>query len=97
MTAISRTADPLAKALAPIVREMLLAEVERLAAMRAATKPSRADVEIEEACAAVARAADRHAGAKFTRDEIPARLALEKAATRLGRVMHRHGRMPRGE
>ena len=97
MTALTAQADPLAKALTPIVREMLLAEVERLAAEQAKAKPTRAEMAIDEACAAVARAADRLAMAKFTGREIPARRDLEKAADALGRAMRKHGRMPKGE
>ena len=52
---------------------------------------------IDEACAAVARAADSLAMAKFTGREIPARRDLEKAADALGRAMRKHGRMPKGE
>jgi hypothetical protein len=97
VTAVTAQADPLAKALAPIVREMLLAEVERLAAARAKSKPTRAEMDIDDACTAVARAADRLAMAKFTGREIPARRELEKAADALGRAMRKHGRMPKGE
>ncbi|WP_181180450.1 hypothetical protein [Mesorhizobium sp. B1-1-7] len=44
--------DPLARKLAPVVREMLLAEVERIAAAMPLerAKPSKADTDIMEAC-----------------------------------------------
>jgi len=96
MNTISLQAERMVRALTPVVREMLLAEVERHAAEKIAARPSRADAEIDEACRAVARAADRHAAVKFTAAEIPARKALERAAAHLGRVMRRHGRMPEG-
>lgn len=96
MTILSKV-DPLTRALTPVVRDMLLAEVERAAKAERASKPSKAEMELDAACCEVARAADRHAAAKYTADEIPARRRLEKAATALGRVMRKHGRMPKGE
>ncbi|RWF02980.1 hypothetical protein [Mesorhizobium sp.] len=97
MSAIGKNVDPLARALAPVVREMLIAEVERLAATMPAAKPksaSKADDDIMEACRQVASAADRLAQAKFGVGEIAARKSLERAATFLGRAMRKHGRMP---
>lgn len=89
--------DPIARKLAPVVREMLLAEVERIAASQPVTKPkpaSKADDDIMEACRQVAGAADRLAQAKYGAGEIAARQSLERAATVLGRAMRKHGRMP---
>ncbi|MER9130697.1 hypothetical protein [Mesorhizobium sp. M0768] len=82
--------------MAPVVRQMLLAEVERLAAALPAAKPkaSKADDDIMEACRQVASATDRLAQAKFGAGEIAARKSLERAGTILGRVMRKHGRMP---
>ncbi|BAB54378.1 hypothetical protein [Mesorhizobium japonicum] len=87
----------LARKLAPVVREMLLAEVERIAASQPRPKPksvSKADDDIMEACRQVASAADRLAQAKYGVGEISARKSLERAATVLGRAMRKHGRMP---
>jgi hypothetical protein len=87
----------LARRLAPVVREMLLAEVERLAASikPAMPKPtSKADAAIMEACRQVASASDRLAQAKFGAGEIAARKSLERAGTLLGRTMRKYGRMP---
>lgn len=97
MTAILSKADPLAKALTPVVREMLLAEVERVAEAAAKAKPDKADIAIMDACQAVARAVDRLASAKFSNREISARRKLEDAASALGRTMRKYGRMPKGE
>lgn len=93
---VSAQADKVAKALAPAVREMLLEEIERVAAERMQQKPKKADAAIMEACAAVARAADKLASAKYTAREIHARRELEAAADALGRVMRKYGRMPGG-
>lgn len=97
MTAILSKADPLAKALTPVVREMLLAEVERVAGEAVKAKPDKADIAIMNACKAVAQAVDRLARDKFSNREIAARRKLEEAAATLGRVMRKHGRMPKGE
>lgn len=97
MTAVSKHVEPLAKALAPAVHNMLLEEVERIAAEMATQKPNRADTEIMDACRDVARAVDALMSVKFTRQEITARRHLEKTAHLLGRAMRKHGRMPRGE
>ncbi|RWO29596.1 MAG: hypothetical protein EOS10_22390 [Mesorhizobium sp.] len=97
MSALGQKVDPLARALAPVVREMLIAEVERLAAAMPVAKPkaaSKADDDIMEACRQVANAADRLAQAKFGVGEIAARKSLERAANFLGRAMRKHGRMP---
>lgn len=99
MTApIDSRVDPLARKLAPVVREMLLAEVERLiAAEPPQAKPSKADkadADIMEACRLVARAVDRLSQAKYGLGEVTARRELEKAAFNLGRAMRKHGRMP---
>ncbi|MCF6111982.1 hypothetical protein [Mesorhizobium muleiense] len=95
MSALGKNVEPLARALAPVVREMLIAEVERLAATLPVAKPkSKADDDIMEACRQVASAADRLAQAKFGTGEIAARKSLERAATFLGRAMRKHGRMP---
>lgn len=97
MTAIGKQVDPLARALAPVVREMLMAEVERLAAaIKPVEKPkvSQADIDIMQACRSVAQAADRLAQVKYGPGEIAARKSLENAATKLRRAMERHGRMP---
>ena len=96
MTALGQKVDPLARALAPVVREMLLAEVERIAAEMPQDKPKRdrADADIMEACRLVAKTVDRLADAKYGPGEIKARRELEKAALNLGRAMRKHGRMP---
>ncbi|TPI39298.1 hypothetical protein FJW07_14045 [Mesorhizobium sp. B3-1-9] len=91
----NRIEGKLARKLAPVVREMLLAEIERLAASTVAKpKASKADDDIMEACRMVASAADGLAHAKFGPGEIAARKSLERAATVLGRAMRKHGRMP---
>lgn len=86
----------LARKLAPVVREMLLAEIERLAAAKVDKPPKadKADADIMEACRLVARAVDRLEQAKYGLGEVSARRALEKAAHDLGRAMRKHGRMP---
>jgi hypothetical protein len=89
--------DPLAKKLAPVVREMLLAEIARLVAAEPPAKPAkagRAEADIMEACRVVARAADRLEQAKYGIGEVAARRELERAAHILGRAMRKHGRMP---
>ncbi len=96
MSALGKQVDPLARALAPMVREMLMLEVARVAAKLPA-KPkviSKADDEIMEACRQVANAVDKLAQAKFGVGEISARRSLERAATVLGKTMRKHGRMP---
>ncbi|QKC83254.1 hypothetical protein [Mesorhizobium sp. NZP2077] len=98
MTAVGKQIDPLARALAPVVREMLMAEVERVAASLPVPKPrdasTKADRDIMAACLEVAEAADRLAQAKYGIGEIVARTKLERAGAHLGRVMKKHGRMP---
>lgn len=96
MSAIGQKVDPLARALAPVVREMLMAEVERIAASMPQAKPkaSFAEDNVMEACRLVAEAADRLAQAKFGIGEIAARKSLERAANNLGRTMRKYGRMP---
>jgi len=98
MTALDNRVDPLAKKLAPVVREMLLAEIARLVAADPPTarpaKAGRAETDIMEACRLVARAADRLEQAKYGIGEVAARRELEKAARTLGRAMRKHGRMP---
>lgn len=99
MTApLDNRVDPLAKKLAPVVREMLLTEVARLIASEPpqtkAAKANKAEAEIMEACRLVARAVDRLEQAKYAVGEVAARRELEKAAHNLGRAMRKHGRMP---
>ncbi len=95
---IDNRADPLAKKLAPVVREMFLAEVARLVASEPPQpkpdKARKAEADIMEACRLVARAADRLEQAKFGPGEVTARRELEKAAHNLGRAMRKYGRMP---
>lgn len=97
MTALSARSDEVARRMAPLVREMMLAEVARAVAAERETHPDKTDIEIMEACRAVARAVDLLAGAKFTAGEIVARRRLEASAAALAKLMRRHGRMPRGE
>lgn len=97
MSALGKQVDPLARALAPVVREMLMAEVERVAAKLPVAKPritSKADDEIMEACRHVANAVDRLLQDKFAVGEIAARRRLERTATVLGKTLRKHGRMP---
>ncbi|TPN79979.1 hypothetical protein [Mesorhizobium sp. B1-1-2] len=98
MSALDTKVDPLARKLAPVVREMLLAEVERLAASLPKPKPrdasTKADRDIMQACREVAEAADRLAQAKFGIGELAARTKMERAGAHLGRVMKKYGRMP---
>ncbi|TIX73965.1 MAG: hypothetical protein E5V25_04075 [Mesorhizobium sp.] len=96
MNALGKQVDPLARKLAPVVREMLLAEVERIAASvpKLKAKASQVDIDIMKACRMVASAADRLAQAKYGPGEIAARKSLENAANGLRRAMERHGRMP---
>lgn len=98
MSAFDSKVDPLARKLAPVVREMLLAEVERVAASLSAPRhkdaSSKADKDIMAACREVAEAADKLAQAKYGIGEIAARVKLERAGGHLGRVMKKYGRMP---
>lgn len=97
MTIAAPQIDPLAKALAPIVREMMMAEVERLAARKVQQAPSAADVEINGACREVARASDRLLTARFSgAAEAAAHRSLVKSTMHLSKVMRKHGRMPKG-
>lgn len=90
--------DVLAKTLAPMVREMLLDEVRKVAAAREDAPPNKADADIMAACLAVARASDALAQARFAgAPEISARMAIVRASDALARIMRKHGRMPRGE
>jgi hypothetical protein len=95
MTDLSAKADPLARALAPLVRNMLLDEVRRHAA---ADRQHHADAiadEIMQASRKVAKAADRLAEARFSgAPERDAHRRVVKAAAELGGVMRKHGRMP---
>ncbi len=74
----------IARRLAPLIREMFADEVKR----------DRQDAEIMEAAEEVGHAVDRLLQAKFTQLEPNARVNLEKAATRLRRLMSKYGRMP---
>lgn len=87
--------DDVARRMLPALRSMVRAEVEHLKVPVPRVVVAKVDAEIMEACRKVALAADRLEQAKFAgAAEIPARIALIKAATRLGNVMKRHGRMP---
>lgn len=98
MSAIGQKVDPLARALAPVVREMLLAEVQRVAASLPVPShkdaSTKADRDIMAACREVAEAADKLAQAKYGIGEIVARTKLERAGAHLGRVMKKYGRLP---
>lgn len=87
-------ADPIARRMVPIIRQMVEREVERLKVPAPKVKVLTPDAEIMRACHKVADASDRLAQAKYSSEEIPARTALERAANTLQRVMRRHGRMP---
>lgn len=88
-----------AKRLSELMRPMVMAEVERIAAAQAAAplaKVDKAEAEIFAACRAVAAAADRLAQAKFSGAEPAARMSLERAGKHLGAVMRKHGRYTGG-
>jgi hypothetical protein len=98
MSAISTQADRLAKALTPLVREMLLEEVRRHARARREAAATDVDRQINAAARAVASAADQLTAARFSgAPEGAAHRRLVKAAEELGWVMRKHGRMPGGE
>lgn len=98
MTAHSFDPDPIARALAPAVREMLLDEVRRHAAAERRAEADQIEAEIMQAGCEVARAADRLMQARFAGTaEGRAHRALVKAAMALGQTMRKHGRMPKGE
>ncbi len=98
MTAHSFDPDPIARALAPAVRDLLLDEVRRHVAAEAKAQAEEAEAEIESACIAVARATDRLVQARFSgAAEGRAHQALVKAAMTLGQTLRKHGRMPKGE
>lgn len=87
--------DDVARRLLPALRGLVRAEVEQLRVPAPRAVVLKPDAEIMAACKKVALAVDRLAQAKFAgAAEIPARMALIKAATTLGNVMKRHGRMP---
>lgn len=98
MTALSDKADGLVRALTPLVRDILIEQVRELALAERKAKQFEIDQEIHAASAAVARAYDRLASARFSgAPEANAHRALVKAAEDLGRVMRKHGRMPEGQ
>lgn len=98
MTVLSTKADDLSRALAPAVREMLLDEVRRLALAERDAKADQVEQEINEACRAVARCADRLCAARFSgAAEGSAHRKLVHAAMELGKTLRKHGRMPGGE
>lgn len=98
MTVHSFDPDPIAKAVLPAIRDLLLDEVRRHVAAEHKAQADAVDVEIDAACREVARAADRLAQARFAgAAEGNAHRALVKAAMALGQTMRRHGRMPKGE
>ncbi len=98
MTVHSFDPDPIARALAPAVREMMLDEVRRQAAAERRAHAEEIEAEIMAASRDVARAADRLAQARFSgAAEGNAHRALVKAAMALGQIMRKHGRMPKGE
>lgn len=97
MTALTAHAEPLAKALTPLVRDLLLEEVRRHAKAEREATANTVDLEIMEASRAVARAADRLSSARFSgAAEGNAHRNLVKASNALAAVMHKHGRMPKG-
>jgi hypothetical protein len=101
MTAITSHADPLAKALTPLIRDLLLEEVRRHAASERAKTAAQVDVqinaEIDAACREVAWASDRYVAARYSGiPEASAHRKLVKATMHMSAVMRKHGRMPRG-
>lgn len=82
--------EPIARRLAPVVRDLIVAELRRVKAERLGTM----EAEIMDAAAEVGRAVDTLAQCRFTAAEPQARIALVNAAARLRRIMEKHGRMP---
>lgn len=98
MTVHSFDPDPIAKAVLPAIRDLLLDEVRRHVAAEHKARAEAVDVEIMNASRAVAQAADRLAQARFSgAGEGHARRDLVRAAMALGQTMRKHGRMPKGE
>ncbi|MCG8270337.1 hypothetical protein MIC97_02305 [Aquamicrobium sp. NLF2-7] len=98
MTAHSFDPDPIARALVPAVRDLLLDEVRRHVACERQAQADAVDADIMRACRAVARASDKLAQARFSGSpEAYARRDLVKAAAALGTTLRKHGRMPKGE
>lgn len=98
MTAHSFDPDPIARALVPAVRDLLLDEVRRHVANKHKAQISAVEADIMRACCAVARASDKLAQARFSGSpEAYAHRDLVKAATALGNTLRKHGRMPKGE
>jgi hypothetical protein len=101
VTAITSHADPLAKALTPLIRDLLLEEVRRHAASERAKTAAQLDAqintEIDSACGEVARASDRFIAARFSGiSEAAAHRKLMKATIHLREVMRKYSRMPKG-
>lgn len=97
MTAHVPDIDRQAKALLPIVRELLLDEVRRQAAVERKAAADQVDAEIMRATVAVAQASDRLVAARYSgAPEGDAHRKLIKATAALSAVMRKHGRMPRG-
>lgn len=97
MTAITSHADPLAKALTPFIRDLLLEEVRRHAASERAKTAAQVNAEIDAACREVARASDRYVAARYSGiPEAAAHRKLVKATIHMSEVMRKHGRMPKG-
>lgn len=90
--------DPLVRALAPMMRQMMLDAACQQAADDRRDRAEAIDGEIMRACRAVAHAADRLAQARFSgAAEGRAHQTLVKAAMTLGQTLRKHGRMPKGE
>lgn len=97
MTALSCKIDPLARALAPLVRDMLLDEVRRHAEGERKAGIDQVEAEIMQACVAVARASDRLMTARFSgAPEAAAHRTLIKATANLSTVLRKYGRLPKG-
>jgi hypothetical protein len=67
-------------------------EAEKLTPPAPRVKMLKLERDIMVAAQRVARACDRLDDAKYTREELSARVQLEKAAATLLRVMKKHGR-----
>lgn len=86
----SLRAEKIASTISPLIREMIAAEDRRERAARQAM----VDADIMAVAKELGRALDELERAKFTVAEPGARIRLEKIATRMHRVMTKHGRMP---
>ncbi|MGB3834446.1 MAG: hypothetical protein WA975_21580 [Mesorhizobium sp.] len=91
---VEARAQRITRDIAPVISAAIGAEIDSLRA--AAAERTLQDIELMNACRAVGAAVDRLEQVRHTRGEIAARMALERAATALRRIIReRSGHDPR--